>query len=98
QFAQVDRGSADLFGGVPFRGGCTLVASSNGAFRYLITKPMRGAAGDPKRREAGEARFRAQAAYVEACDMASAMTPYATRKERETRMLELMNFASLHGG
>ena len=98
QFAQVDRGSADLFGGVPFRGGCTLVASSNGAFRYLITKPMRGAAGDPKRREAGEARFKAQAAYVEACDMASAMTPYATRKERETRMLELMNFAGLHGG
>jgi hypothetical protein len=90
QFAQVDRARATQFGGVPFRGGCTLVASSTGTCRYLIGKPMSGAAG--------AARVELQKAYVERCDLANAMTPYYSTQGAAMRMAEMMNFANLHGG
>lgn len=98
QFAQVDHSLKDQLGGIPFRGGCTLIASSNGALRYLISKPMRKASGDGKRAEMGETRFRRQQAYLHMCDMQNALTPYFTATEYRLRMLDLMNFASLHGG
>jgi hypothetical protein len=98
QFAQVDHSVKDALGGLPFRGGCTLIASSNGAFRYLISKPMRKASGDAHRAEMGAARFTRQQDYVHMCDMQNALTPYFTASEYSQRMLELMNFANLHGG
>jgi hypothetical protein len=98
QFAQADRSAKDQLGGIPFRGGCTLIASSNGSFRYLISKPMRKASGDPSRVEKGEARFARQQDYLKMCDMQNALTPYFTATEYQGRMLELMNFANLHGG
>jgi hypothetical protein len=98
QFTQSDRSVKDALGGLPFRGGCTLIASSNGAFRYLISKPMRKASGDTHRAEMGEARFTRQQDYVHMCDMQNALTPYFTASEYGQRMLALMNFANLHGG
>jgi hypothetical protein len=88
----------DELGGIPFRGGCTLIASSNGVFRYLISKPMRKACGDVKRAQMGEARFTRQQDYLDLCDMQNALTPYFTKSEYGQRMLELMNLANLHGG
>lgn len=90
QFAQVDESRRTQFGGVPFRGGCTLVASSTGACRYRIAKPMSGANG--------EARLELQKRYVERCDLANAMTPYYSASGSAQRMADLMNFANLHGG
>jgi hypothetical protein len=98
QFAQVDHSVKDKLGGIPFRGGCTLIASSNGVFRYLISKPMRKASGDVKRAQMGEARFTRQQDYLDLCDMQNALTPYFTKSEYGQRMLELMNLANLHGG
>ena len=98
QFAQVDKSVQDQLGGIPFRGGCTLIASSNGSFRYLISKPMRKASGDPDRVKRGEARFARQQDYLKVCDMQNALTPYFTPAEYQGRMLEMMNFANLHGG
>ena len=98
QFAQADHSVKDQLGGIPFRGGCTLIASSNGRFRYLISKPMRKASGDPARVKRGEARFARQQDFLKMCDMKNALTPYFTAKEYQGRMLELMNFANLHGG
>ncbi|EHR69476.1 hypothetical protein BurJ1DRAFT_0594 [Burkholderiales bacterium JOSHI_001] len=90
QFAQVDRSRTSQFGGVPFRGGCTLVASSTGTCRYRIAKPMTGAAS--------QARVELQKSYVERCDLANAMTPYYSTDGAAMRMAEMMNFANLHGG
>ncbi|HEX2270031.1 MAG TPA: hypothetical protein VHH35_10865, partial [Pyrinomonadaceae bacterium] len=98
QFAQVNREAAAELGGIPFRGGCTLVASSTGAFRYLISKPMPQASGDKVRSDAGKMRFARQQDYLHLCDMNSALTPYLDSKEQQQRMLEMMNFANLHGG
>jgi hypothetical protein len=98
QFTQADRSRKDQLGGIPFRGGCTLIASSNGSIRYLISKPMNDARGDAPRAEAGKARLARQESYVAACDMRNPLTPYATDAESTERMLELMSFAHLHGG
>lgn len=98
QYAQVDHSVKDQLGGIPFRGGCTLIASSNGSVRYLISKPMRKAGGDPSRGSKGEARFARQLDYLKMCDVQNALTPYYTAQEYPERMLELMNFANLHGG
>jgi hypothetical protein len=98
QYTQVDHSVREDLGGLPFRGGCTLIASSNGVFRYLISKPMQNAGGDARRAQAGAARLTRQQDYVRMCDMANAQTPYYTQAEHRLRMLELMNFASLHGG
>lgn len=98
QFTQADHTVKDQFGGLPFRGGCTLIASSNGNFRYLISKPMRKASGHKGREQSGEARFARQQSYLQMCDMQNALTPYFTESERRTRTLEMMNFANLHGG
>jgi hypothetical protein len=100
QFTQVDHSLKEELGGLPFRGGCTLIASSNGAVRYLVSKPMREASGDPNRAHAGELRLARQRAYVEQCDMRNPLTPYYDLKGEEyrERMVALMNLASLHGG
>lgn len=98
QFAQVDNSARERFGGIPFRGGCTLIASSNGAFRYLISKPMLKAGGDPARAREGKERFARQQGYVGMCDMRNAMTPYFDTRERNERMAAMMDFANLHGG
>jgi len=98
QYAQVNKEMSGDLGGIPFRGGCTLVASSNGHFRYLISKPMPQASGHGAREHAGKLRLARQQDYVHMCDMSSALTPYLTGKEQQQRMLEMMNFANLHGG
>ncbi|MCA0239952.1 MAG: hypothetical protein LCI02_03760 [Proteobacteria bacterium] len=97
QFAQIDRHRSALLGGIPFRGGCTLVASSNGRCRYLVSKPMLDAS-DPRHRSMAEARLARQEDYLQMCDLANAMTPYYTAADAELRMRELMNFANLHRG
>jgi hypothetical protein len=97
QFTQTDYSVKDQLGGLPFRGGCTLIASSTGNVRYLISKPMRAASGGAAAAR-GEARFVRQQEYLQMCDMQNALTPYFTVEEQRTRMLEMMDFANLHGG
>lgn len=99
QFAQRDRRNSSLdLGGIPFRGGCTLIASSNGEVRYLISKPLNTPGTDPVRVAKGQMRLDKQREYLAMCDMRNAQTPYFTPQEYQGRMLELMNFAGLHGG
>jgi hypothetical protein len=98
QFAQVSHRHKHELGGIPFRGGCTLIASADGAPRYLITKPMEKTSGNGTRAGVGRARLERQMDYLNMCDMNSAMTPYITEKQHRERMLDLMNFANLHGG
>jgi hypothetical protein len=98
QFAQVSDRTRDDFGGIPFRGGCTLIASADGAPRYLISKPMEKASGDGRRAGIGRARLERQLDYLNMCDMHNALTPYITAKQHQERMLDMMNLANLHGG
>lgn len=97
QFGQRDRSQSSDLGGIPFRGGCTLITSSNGEARYLISKPMNTPGTDPVRQGKGQLRLDKQREYLSMCDMRNPQTPYYTSQEYQGRMLELMNFAGLHG-
>lgn len=107
QFTQVDQSFAERFGGLPLRGGCTLIASArDGAVRYVIGKPMPRKPGAPapvtdKEKEnatKAAARIERQARYVAACDRVDPMFAACDDKYLSQRMSARMNFASLHQG
>lgn len=97
QFAQQDRSTKKQLGGVPFRGGATVVASAEGTVRYIISKPFhRGAPGATG--ELARARLERQRGFVAAADMTNPKSPYMSREEHAVRIAALASFASLHGG
>lgn len=97
QFVQVDASQVKALGGVPFRGGCTLIASSDGRCRYVVKKPMLKAA-DGRDELAALERLARQNRFVAGCDLRDAMTPYYTEAEAAGRIAAMASFANLHGG
>ena len=97
QFAQKDDSKKKQLGGLPFRGGTTIVASVDGRVRYVIAKPMNTSADAPKAAEAN-LRLSAQTAYLRAVDAIDPLFPYANDEYIENRMALRMNIAALHGG
>ena len=105
QFTQMDDSYKAQFGGLPVRGGCTLIASArDGAVRYVISKPMprRNAVAVTPAEIANATkaahRLAAQTAYVAACDRADPMFACCDDAYLEERMSARMNFATLHQG
>jgi hypothetical protein len=96
QFAQKNDLKRKELGGVPFRGGTTIVASVDGHVRYVIAKPMNTDEGAPNAHEA-RARFEAQLGYLEAADAVDPLFPYASDEYIANRMALRMNIAGLHG-
>jgi hypothetical protein len=98
QFVQEDEGSADKdeFGGVPFRGGTTVIASADETIRYIISKPLphKGLAKD-KLREANE-RGDKQKAFVEQSDFYDPALTWYDEKSYHIRMAKRMDFAAMH--
>jgi hypothetical protein len=97
QFAQQDASLKDELGGIPFRGGATLIASANGSVRYLIAKPFHRRSGDASGARA-EARLAKQRGFVATVDMMNRKTPYMPSREYANRIAAIANFRSLHGG
>ena len=97
QFEQCLEETSDELGGVPMRGGTTVVASADGEVRYVISKPLiSGASTSIKRREAKDRRDR-QYEFVDLCDQGDPQRAWcATEGDLRQRMLRMHNFASLH--
>jgi hypothetical protein len=97
QFAQCDSDTSDELGGAPLRGGTTVVASSDGAVRYVIAKPLESGAATADRREQARLRRERQYGFVADCDGRDALRPWcADERDLRRRMLRMYNFASLH--
>ena len=97
QFAQCDEESSDDLGGAPLRGGTTVIASSNGAVRYVIAKPLPTSASTRVKRLEANDRERRQRAFVAGCDARDAQGAWiANPDDARTRMLRMHNFAALH--
>lgn len=97
QIVQTDWRLQSELGGLPFRGGATLIASADGRVRYVITKPS------PKARKgrarAGQIdRLQRQRDFVALCDTIDPHSGYYTEEQFRQRMRLRMNFASLHRG
>lgn len=87
--------------GVPLRGGTTVVASSDGEVRYVISKPLprlRPLGTADERAVHAEARLASQQAFVEEADLTDARAAFDTQQYLARRMSARMSLARLHRG
>jgi len=88
QFEQIDRKSEEdpAYGGVPFRGGATVIAGADGIVRYVISKEM------------SDARRKRQMEFVGHLDEMDASLAWCDDAYEAQRMRARTNFAALHRG
>ncbi len=98
QFAQADRSSSEKRGGIPLRGGTTVVAAADGKVRYLIAKPLPSANLTDSVKKQAELRVQRQEEYLRLFDQADPMMSHFSAEELSKRMLRRGNFAALHFG
>lgn len=87
--------------GVPLRGGTTVVASSDGQVRYVISKPLpraQDASGADERVAHAEERLALQRQFVEEADLTDPRAPFDTQQYFDRRMGARMSLARLHRG
>lgn len=96
QFAQQDESYTDSLGGVPLRGGTTVIASADGRVRYVIAKPLPSRElSKPKLLEA-EARLLKQQQYLSLSDSTDPEMPFRSLAEMSRRVSQRMSFRMLH--
>jgi hypothetical protein len=99
--AQVDQAKKDdatlaQFGGLPLRGGTTLVIDFNGKIKYMISKPLPGPhLGEAAGREAA-ARLGKQVNFTKLADANDPMVPYLNAGDYPNRAKLRASFANLH--
>jgi len=98
QFTQKDDTQKDAFGGVPLRGGTTLIASADGEVRYVIAKPLPHASISATFKRDAEARLERQKQFVTDSDNLDAKLAWAGVDYPKTRIKNAMNFAAIHSG
>lgn len=98
QFAQTDHSRTTEFGGLPLRGGTTLIASADGTVRYVISKPLPSPNLDASKRLEAEARVERQRSYIRRMDMEDPKLGYCSEQELANRMRLRMSLSALHQG
>lgn len=96
QVSQADRETERLYGGIPARGGTTLIVDFDGTVRYAIAKPLPGGARTQRTQVEAQARLERQAAFVEALDFADPGFSYLTDSEMGERSKMRASFKALH--
>lgn len=87
-------------GGLPMRGGTTVIASASGKIKYVISKPLLSPNLTPEQWERAEQRKLRQIRYVQEVDVRNPLTPYCdvTSEQYRTRMKNGLSFAGIHRG
>jgi hypothetical protein len=116
QFVETDHATQEdpEWGGIPFRGGTTIIVGIDGTVRYVIAKPLSdrnattkkdenpvATALELQRRElnaAAVARRSQQLAHITNLDLSDPNTPYFSHDEYRTRMKARMSLRALHEG
>ena len=96
QFAQQDQSLTDSLGGVPFRGGTTVIAGADGRVRYVIAKPL-SRVGEGVAEQANR-RLERQRGYPLARDRSDRMMTYGDAVYLKQRSLVRMRLSTLHEG
>ncbi len=99
QFVQVDAdvGADPALGGLPVRGGTTIVVSVDGHVRYAIAKPLPAPTlPEPLARSASR-RMARQAEFVTTLDAKDPRFPFMDETQLRGRMKARMSIRSLHG-
>jgi hypothetical protein len=99
QFVQKDdriKDDFETYGGVPFRGGTTLIASGDGTARYVIAKPLASSKLSRERQIEAKERLEQQRAFVADCDRRDSQLAWADSKYYRNRIALNMNFSAIH--
>lgn len=94
QFVQSEPESEHDLGGIPFRGGTTVVASFDGTVRYVIAKPLPSALLDDKSKRMATQRREETHLYLQRLDSLDAAMAY--RGVTHDRLKRRSNLAYLH--
>lgn len=95
QFTQHSKEPLAVYGGIPLRGGTTIIARPDGVIRYVISKPLPTVSSH--QRPAKERRDR-QLAYAEQCKMTDLRFGWRPQLYAHTYMVGRMNFLHIHQG
>ena len=86
-------------GGVPLRGGTTVIASAEGKIRYVISKPLTSPKLRADQRKHARERIERQLEFVGQCDSSDPRLPWDHSNEYYPKRIALtMNFAAIHRG
>jgi hypothetical protein len=86
-------------GGVPLRGGTTVIASAEGKIRYVISKPLTSPKLRADQRKHASERLERQLNFVSQCDSADPRLPWDHSSKYYSKRIALaMNFAAIHRG
>jgi hypothetical protein len=98
QYTQQDDSRVDDLGGIPFRGGTTIITGANGTVRYVIAKPLPSNAIESSASSGAEARLVRQREYLNISDMADPRMAYGDDSYVRRRAALRMRLAALHRG
>jgi hypothetical protein len=99
QFAQRDKAfeqDVERSGGLPLRGGTTVIAAANGDVRYVIAKPLESAGISDARNREARLRREQQEAFVASCDSRDARLAWSDDRYNSRRSALRMNFKAIH--
>jgi hypothetical protein len=98
QFDQEDDEDKDSLGGLPFRGGTTVIASAEGTVRYVIAKPLRSVPRGGAPRQEAEDRFNRQRAFADECALEDPYFAWCDQNYPRSHMAEAARagFAAVH--
>jgi hypothetical protein len=97
QFAQKKKDSGDM-GGVPFRGGTTVIVRADGKIQYVITKPLPSNRLPSETKDLAERRFKNQAEYVARIDATDSYHIWQDEKFQSERISKRLTLGALHLG
>ena len=98
QFTQTDSTNIDELGGIPFRGGTTILAGTDGQIRYIISKPLPSPKLDAEIQKIGHFRLQQQIQYLTNIDKSDPKMAYGDENYKKHRSQLRMQFSSLHQG
>jgi hypothetical protein len=98
QFVQRVKNPAHDLGGIPLRGGSTVVVQANGRIRYVIAKPLEHVALNSDQNRRARARVERQRGFVEDLDARDALATWKDAAFQANRLRRRMNLRHLHMG
>lgn len=98
QFMQTEETADPNSGDLPFRGGATVIFGSDGAVRYIASKPMNNTQLPKELKDAALARRNATASFVEEMDARDPNMAFADAAYISNRMKLRARFRALHEG
>lgn len=98
QFTQHDETYKQQFGGIPLRGGATVVASAEGRVRYIISKPLPSPMVSAEKQKQANFRIERQKEFVARCDRSDPFLSWGDDAYLSNRIAQKTNFAVMHQG